>query len=271
MEGNSNLFIRVIFSCLLLNFAYAEAARAAPSPIRYSYVSEDVWELVDPYLMPKNHPLKAKLDKLFSKKRVLASRKSLVAAGFEDKRPEPQTKVIVTRHPSFKGYIFKIYTDDRLSYYRDEPEYITWMLRARGAKLVREEIKQQGWQDVFKAPRKWIYPLPRTPGAAPGHLQKNFILVEEEMDILSHAKIKEKWRDGTMTTDHLDKLFFLLKKLGLRGGCKFDNIPICKDGRIAFIDTQNNLRWPVPYERLFPVLEEPLSSHWGELIKKSGS
>lgn len=234
--------------------------------IHHSYVSEEVWQLIEPYLMPETHPLKNKLDKLFAHKRVLRSQRTLVKAGFEKKQPEPNSKVIVTRHKKMPGYIFKIYTDDNLTYYRDEPEYFTWMLRARGAKLVRHELKEQGWQAFFKAPRKWIYPLPPTTKARSYHLQKNFILVEEEMDILSDQKIRKKWHDGTITKSHLEMLCFLVTKLGLRGGCKYDNIPICKDGRLAFIDTQNNLRWPLPYDRLFQILEGELAAYWNELI-----
>lgn len=235
--------------------------------IHHDYVSEEVWNIVTPYLMPDDHPLKSKLDKLFSKNRVIQDQASMVKAGFVKKDPEPMTKVIVTRHKKMRGYIFKIYTDDHLSYYRNEPEYITWMLRARGARIMREEIKAQGWQAHFKAPKKWIYPLPPAPLALTGHLQKNFILVEEEMDILPNRKSKEKWKDGTVTKAQLERLFYLITRTGLRGGCKYDNIPICRDGRMAFIDTQNNLKWPLPYERLYPVLTPDLRACWDELVK----
>lgn len=235
--------------------------------VHHSYASEEAWQLVTPYLMPENHPLKSKLDKLFAKKRVLQDPQTLADAGFEKKSPRSHSHVIVTRHKKMKGYIFKIYTDNQLTYYRNEPEYITWMFRARGAKLVSQEVKAQGWEAFFKAPKKWIYPLPPTPRARSDHLQKNFILVEEEMDLLSDSKIRKKWRDGTITKAHLNRLFYLVTKLGLRGGCKYDNIPICKDGKLAFIDTQNNLRWPLPYDRLYLVLEGELRAHWDELIK----
>lgn len=250
-------FLLVLFLCL--------SRGVEGDQIHHPYVSEKVWRMVTPYLMPEDHPLKKKLDELFSKKRYLKNGRKLLQAGFLNKRREPYTKVIVTRHKDMPGYIFKIYTDDRPGF-KDDPEYLTWIYRARGARLARREIKERGWEAYFKAPKKWIYALPPYPEAKEGALQKNFILVEEEMDILSMREIMPKWRNGTITKEHLNMLFTIITRIGLKGGCKVDNIPICKDGRIAFIDTQSNLRHHLPYERLFQVLEGDLKEHWQHLI-----
>lgn len=245
---------------------YNERYQAAQ--IKNSHVPREVWQLVEPYLMPESHPLKKKLDKLFSQSRVLSSRTTLVAAGFEDKKPEPVTKIIVTRHKEMKGYIFKIYTDDYLDYHHGEPEHFTYIRRARGSKLIRDEIAKKGWQSTFKAPKKWIYALPASPDPLrPDHVRRNFILVEEEMDLLSKDKMKEKWQNGTMTKEHLDKLYYLTTRLGLRGCCKYDNVPICKDGKIAFVDTQSNLRWPIAYNRLARVLKGDMLTYWQNLTQ----
>lgn len=251
----------------ILCFDGVSTAHAAnPSQVHHAYVSEEVWQQIVPYLMPENHPLMPLLNKIFSKSRVLKDEKSLWKAGFEKRKHQPHTKVVVTRHKNMRGYIFKIYTDS-VPYYRNEPEYITWMLRARGAKLIRKEIIAKGWQPFFKAPRKWIYALPPNPVARVGALQKNFILVEEEMDIISNAESFVKWRNGTATRAHLDRLFYMVTRLGLAGCCKFDNIPFCRDGKIAFIDTQNNLKWPIHYERLFQVLIGDLQQYWTGLMQ----
>jgi hypothetical protein len=239
--------------------------------IHHSYAPAEAWEHVTPYLMPEDHPLKEQLDEMFSKKRILDDQESLFAAGFNRVKPQPKTKTIVTKHPKMKGYVFKIYTDEKLTYYRDEPEYYTWMLRARGAKVVQEEIDRQGWQKWFKAPIKWIYALPPAPAARPGHLQKNFILVEEDMDILPNVESRQKWQDGTITPKILRMIFHIITKTGLRGGCKYDNIPIGRDGRIAFIDTQNNLCFekPLPYGRLYKVLTGELRDLWSEMVAEN--
>jgi len=232
--------------------------------------SDDIRDLIEPFLMTDGHPLKAKLDKLFERSRVISSRKTLVAAGFEDKEPEPVTKIIVTRHKKMKGYIFKLYTDDYLDYHHGESEVYTYLRRARGAMMIREEIALMGWESVFKVPQKWIYAIPETSTPLKGnHFHRLYILVEEEMDLLSSEQMKECWRNGTMTQKHLDRLFYMTTRLGLRGCCKYDNIPICHDGRIAFVDTQSNLRWPIAYSRLNRVLQGSLLNYWKKLIKDS--
>lgn len=245
-------------------------ARELPPYTIYSYANEATWQLLTPYLLPNTHPIKNKLDKLFSESRILLNIDTLVAAGFARASPRPATAAIVTTHKDFKGYVFKIYLDDKKHYYRDVPEYVIWLLRIRGAQLVAKEVKKMGWGKIFSVPKKWIYPLPENPKAPTGYLQKNFILVEEDMGRLPVAEIKKKWKDGTVTTQLLDKLYHIITKTGLRGGCKYDNIPFCKDGKIAFIDTEKNLRWPLPYERLFLVLDDDLKAYWHQLFLLHG-
>lgn len=259
---------RILFFLILLSH-YQVSALEDPFQVRVErpkYVEESVWIQLEPYLLTESHPLKRKLDKIFSKTRVLHDDASLVKAGFRGKEPPSHSKAVVIRHPSMPGYIFKIYTDSKKSYYRDQPEYISWLQRARGARLVKRAINELGYQDTFKVPRKWIYALPAKPKAKKGTLAKNFILVADEMDLEPWPVIQKSWRDGTLNKEHLDKLFTLINKIGLRGGCKYDNIPLCKDGRIAFIDTQNHLRWPLPYYRLFGVLNKELKNHWVSLM-----
>lgn len=229
---------------------------------------ETIDELIEPFRMKDNHPLKKKLDRLFGQMRVTSGRLSLVMAGFEDKEPEPATKIIVTRHREMKGYIFKIYTDDYMGYHHGEPEVFTFLRRARGAKIVRDEIVKQNLGKYYKAPQKWIYVLPATPGPVwPQHIARGYILVEEEMDLLDRVSMKKKWKDGTMTKDDLDRLFNFITRLGLRGCCKYDNVPICHDGRIAFIDTENNLRWPIAYHRFLRSLEGEMLQYWEQIIQ----
>jgi hypothetical protein len=135
--------------------------------------------------------------------------------------------------------------------------------------MIRQEIARQGWQAYIKAPIKWIYALPATPKAKSGHLQKNFILVEEDMDILPKDERRKGWQDGTITPQHLHMLFHIVTAFGLNDSCSPRNIPICKDGRIAFVDTQNNLRWPPRYDRLFRVLNKELGMEWKRLIEEN--
>lgn len=249
--------------CSLRNRLTAFAVSLAFASVEVEAAYTPLFEKYEAYIMPCNHPLKRRLDKLFASMRVLDSLESLTKAGFLAAKPQPRTRLIVTTHPAMAGYIFKLYTDDELFYYRNEPEERTWMLRARGAALLRKEIAKQKWEPYFTVPKKWIYFLPSdSPSPFIGRLDRRSILVEDKMDLLPPAEIKACWMNGSVSVEQLDKLAYLIKKLGFRGGCKWDNVPICRDGRIAFIDTQNYLSWPLPYERLFHVLRGDLAERW---------
>lgn len=246
--------------CLLLSFPFPTFGQ-----IHHDYVSEAVWDEITPYLMPDFHPIKPQLDKMFSKKRILQNKKSLWEAGFKKTIVQPFSQVIVTTHTNFPGYIFKLNTDNQ-AYRRDKPEYYFWLLRTTGAALIREKIAEKKWEAFFTLPHKWIYALPPYPKASKGSIQKNFILVEEKMNILSPEKNRERWRSKNITRHHLDMLFQIVTELGLIDCCKPENIPFCIDGKIAFVDTNSHSLPPSGYEKLFRVIKEPLRSYWQLLI-----
>lgn len=250
-----------IILTLCISFAYAED----PTQIHHSYVSESVWEEVGPYLMPKSHPLKRKLNKIFSQSRVLKGMKSLWLAGFTPTAPQKSTGVIVTKHKDMPGYIFKLYADNQTTVFH-QPEYTDWIGRASGAEYLRQEIAAAGWEAYFKAPKKWIYALPAEPMGSYPHIQKNFILVEEDMEILSSKENEEKWRSASITPHFLNMLFHLLATTGLVDGSKPANIPFCKDGKIAFVDTQWHHKKPDGFHKLFRILPKNLWPHWQNLI-----
>lgn len=254
------LLLNIVLT-LCFSLTYAED----PTQIHHSYVSEHVWEKVSPYLMPKKHPLKRRLNAMFSQARVLKGMKSLWLAGFTPAAPQKSTGVIVTKHKDMPGYIFKIYADNQRTVFR-QPEYIDWIGRASGAEYLRQEIAAAGWDDYFKAPKKWIYALPADPTGTHPHTQKNFILVEEDMEILSPKKNKEKWHSASVTAHFLNMLFHLLSTTGLIDGSKPANIPFCKDGKIAFVDTQWHHQKPAGFHKLFRILPENLWHHWQSLI-----
>lgn len=231
----------------------------------HPYVSEGAWAKVSPYLMPEEHPLKARLDKMFSKARVLKNINTLWIAGFTITKPQKYTGVIVTTHKKMPGYIFKMYTDQQSTFARC-PEYVDWVDRASGADYVRENIQALGWEAYFKTPHKWIYALPPLPAGSNSLSQKNFILVEEDMLLLSEQKNKEKWNSKTVSLLLLDMIFHLVATTGLIDGCKPSNIPFCKDGKMAFIDTQWHHHKPAGFHKLFRILPKKFWGYWQSLI-----
>jgi len=239
---------------------------ATPKP---SHISESVWQQVSPYLIPDNHPIKSKLDKFFSKAGIIHDQKSLKKHGFKNPIPQPHTRVIVTKHSKFKGYIFKIYPDVQ-TIYHDHFEYVVWVSRVQGSQLIARYIDAHGLSALYKVPKKWIYTLPTTSPASKHPNRKSFILVAEEMDILSSAKNDKMWGGKKVNHAFLKSFFFLVTDLGLIDCAKPKNAPFCKDGKVAFIDTQTFNKLPFPmfrYEKLTPFLSPKMQVYWNTLIQ----
>lgn len=242
----------LFFSTLLYFFAV---------PTFYIFSTAD-----DVYLMPDDHPAKVVLDHIFSKSRAILDTKSMVKSGFINPYPRKFTRLVVTRHPSLEGYIIKTYLDAQ-RYYKKKSEHHYWKLRIQGAQAIRNFIELHEWKDQFKVPQKWIYALPETPAPPAELLRKNYILVEEDMEIYSRKENKMQWASKTVTPDLLNHLFELLNELGLHDCTSIDNIPFSKDGRIAFIDTQTFNEWPIDYGKLTPYLSEEMKHYWVQKTK----
>jgi hypothetical protein len=253
------LFFTLLF---LIGRLYIEAI--APNP----YVKEDVWEQVSPYLIPDDHPAKEILDSIFSKSRIIKNIESMEKAGFKNVFPQKYTRIIVTTHPDLPGYIIKVYLDDQ-EYYLKRPEHYHYIKRAKGVRMIQNIIDEKGWNDQFKAPKKWIYPLPPAPPSPDNPLQKYFLLIEDDMDIYSKSVNEKMWKSDKVTYELLDHLYFITESKGFHDCAKPANIPFSKDGRVAFVDTQTHNRWPVKYYKLGPCLSKKNRIYWEMLTTNS--
>lgn len=227
-----------------------------------SYVEEQVWESVFPYLLPVDFPIKEHLDALFSSKRVTESFDSLKEAGFTNAVPRRRTFIIVTKHPDFPGYVFKLFVDEQ-PYHKNKPEHKWWIDRIDGVQRIQEIIDQQDWNEFFKTPKKWIYQLPDYPSPPQGLTRKNFILIEEDMQILDLQSNEEAWKN--ISFDLLEKVYFIVETAGLRDS-KIDNIPFSYDGKLSFLDTQEINKWPVAYHRIARFLSGEKLAFWLNLV-----
>lgn len=233
---------------------------------RNPHVDKTTWEELEPHFLPADHPAKAKLDAIFTKSRATLTPRTLEKAGFIKPKPRKWTHVIVTKHPDIEGMIFKIYTDAQ-RHYSDQLEHVFWMLRITGAQMIREMIAEKGWEGRYKVPQKWIYPLPAEPSPSSAYHRKNFILIEEDMNLYSTDDNDDMWGGENVTEELLGQVYEILSELGLKDCAKPDNIPFSKDGRIAFIDTQTFNSWPVQYKKMTPFLSKPMQLTWKQLIK----
>lgn len=228
---------------------HSEAVRVFP----------EIEEQIRPYLLPENHAIKKKLDKLLADPNVLNNNRTLRKAGFNLSRSQKQVNhVKVATHQKLKGYLIKTYTNDQADCGN---EMVPFLTRIINANLIKEAILRNNYTRYFKVPKKWIYLLPNATST-----HRKCVLVVEDMLLYSDKNNKKIWKLKNWTEHILEPLFILLQEEGLVGSIYVDNISFSrKDGKIAFIDTEHAHVWPVPYEKLTKRLHLDLKVHWTNL------
>lgn len=236
--------------------------------VRPQQVSQEVWEALTPYFLPEDHPIKTSLDRMFTQSRVTFSTKKFKKAGFPQNKPRSSSGAMISKNPKLPGYFVKAYSDTNLKIIN---EWKRWLNRITGAEAIREAIEQHSYQDIFKVPNKWIYPLPSEPAPKDKkkYVRKYFILIAEDMNAHTSKKSREIYSKLT-DTRILDALFILFRDLGLKDSVNTFNSVFTKDGRIAFIDTEVHHKWPVNYLRLKGCLNPKMAQYWQELINNNG-
>lgn len=262
-----NIVLSIVLALTLLcPFDIIYSGFVASGYVRPPAVSEDIWEGSSPYFFPETHPLKETLDAIFSNSRVIFSEESMRSAGFINPKPQKHTQMIVTKHPDLPGLIIKTYFDCQ-RYFEKMREDEHWLQRIEGARLIQELVNDHGWQDHFKIPKKWIYPLPVYPEPSKKFQGKYFILVEEDMDLCDSAANKVLWGSAFVTPELLDQVYFIVTELGLYDSPSPDNLPFSHDGKLAFIDTQYFYIWPIGYRKLNSVLSKEMLRYWKSITK----
>lgn len=237
-------------------------------------ISENSWNAVTPYLLPADHPAKKILDRIFSSARASGSSKALKSAGFQIEDDKEQD-LIVAKHPLLKGYVIKLYYDDYDIPNSSEPvgEPQTWINRIIGVQRVRESIQRHHLEDLFTTPRKWIYPLPENPlPSCTGSTQcfpKNFILVSDDMHLVSHAKNIELYKTA-ITKRHLEGLYTIIKETHLWDSVYIDNNIFTESGKIAFIDTEDFDAKPIKFQLMTASFSPEMQAEWIKLVKERG-
>lgn len=230
------------------------------------YVSQQIWNFLSPLFLPENHPIKPKLDRLFSK-RVTANQKSLEKAGFDSPEPKRYSHTIVTTNKNIPGIYFKLFTDDQMDVFNSSE---CCLQRVTGALYVQDALNRYNINHLFCVPQKWIYPLPAEPSPPAGSLRKDFIVVEKALDIYRGSENNKMWKSSIINQISLSWVFRLLQELGLDDSAYAFNMPITKDNRIAFIDTEKHHRWPIPFINLCQFLSPSMQQYWIEMIQRGG-
>lgn len=222
----------------------------------------EVWQDMQPYLLPQNHPLRAQLDELF-KTRITLNSETLKAAGFLTPFPRPFSHAIVSKNEKIQKFVFKFFSDDQPKI--NDSKLL--LRRILGAAAVKKSIKRLGWAKHFVVPKKWIYPLPEFPAPPPGSFRKNFILIAEEINIFHSEANRIQWR-SKMTPLLLRGIYSIVTDVGLYDSLIPSNIPFSKHhlNRMVFIDTEHFNSWPLFYGRIEPYLKVEMQQVWKTLV-----
>lgn len=224
-------------------------------------ISDEVWDAICPYFVPEDSEEKAILDSIFMQRNLLHSRSHLILGGFTI-LTKAKHKIAVMRHPALPGYVLKVYLEGS-----DTDEATWWLKRIYGADGIREKIVEYGYEGILKVPHKMVYPLPHYPESDRGDYPKHFILLAEEMDILTHKENKDAYAK-LMDKERLFAFYTIVSEMKLQESIYIFNAPFCKDGRIAFIDTELCLddTDTVPYKELTNFLSSKMQRYWNLLI-----
>jgi hypothetical protein len=248
-----------------IELAQTKDLNASLAYVKSPYVQKPVWDYVKPYLLPTNHPIKAKLDRLFSSTRVTQTPLTFKRAGFKRFRPGGASHIMASANPYLQGYFIKAFPDSDPTILEDWKKLVH---RIIGANSLRAYLKQTGHDKQFKVPQKWIYPLPPQPSppSSPYFLRKNFILVAEDMRTYDFETNRRKWKKD-ITKGTLFALYTILQAEGLYDSAYYFNVPFCKDGKMAFIDTEYHHKWPIPFWKMESALSSKMASYWKQLVK----
>lgn len=226
---------------------------------RPSDIDLKIWQKLQPCFLPLDHPIKPQLDQIFGQGRPTHDEKSMKKAGFENVHIRSYTKLTACFHPKLSGYMVKTFLD---SVKKKQPDYYYWTKRIKGASDIRRYIEQHQIGHLFKVSRKWIYPLPNSEG-----YDKHFILIVEDMNILSDEASEKMWGSDVVSYELLEKLYHLVTELGFWDCTKPENIPFSVDGKVAFVDTENRFSQEIRYHKLTPLLSIRNQGFWKTLIK----
>lgn len=257
----------VIFFFLVFIQIYHEKIRAYPQDAlqknpklffaQNQYFTDEAWENIQQYLIADDHPAKKGLDKIFSKAKVIDSLRSMQEAGFTFLQSKRIDKIIVATHPKIPGYVIKAFLDE---FRQERIIYNSLIKRIRGCQLIQKSISNHHYQQILKAPKKYLYFIPYQPIGKNKHLSNQFILVEDKMDIMNDKQNKTLWKSRRVTRKLLKALATVMNEVGLSDLAP-RNCPFCSDGKVAFVDTAGNGKEPNFY-KLFPYLSSDMGSYW---------
>lgn len=259
-----------------LNIAFDYAADkpiAAELPLAdyslYPHLTKEMKKRFAPYLISNEHPMKANLEKLFSRGRVTAHRKAFSEAGFRIISERPRSYVIVAKHKALPGYLIKCYFDTEKREKWSRPSWYWLEKRCRGARVLRKIIEAMQ-SKYFAVAKKSLYVLPLLHPEKPYpscYIRHPILVIVTDMKLVSDKDNLYAWRN-IMDEKRLDELYHIISR-AKGASYRADNIAYSQTGKFCFIDTEYPGRGP-EYYRVGRELNSRMASYWNRIVTNGG-
>lgn len=211
-----------------------------------------IHRLVRRYVLPEDHPLKAKLDALVDRE-TFVDTKSAEANNWQAVSAE---RILVAAHPELDGYLIKSYSTEF-----KQPTYPTalyrYVRRIRLVRKLRSLIERFNCKHLV-APQKWLYRIPKT---------DTYLLVAERIDTRDSSEAL-----ANLNEEQVEEFARVFR--GMDGFALYPrNIPLTSDGKFAFIDTDHHGVYKNGWEKevvsqLAPERQQQAREIWQKLTKK---
>jgi hypothetical protein len=214
------------------------------------------------HLLPPTHPARAVLEALFRCSSVIDDEAAFCEVGFKIYVKKSRSLMRVATHPALKKYLFKVFFVNEQHCEREKLRgWSGFAIRCEGAQRIRRIIQERGIRN-FQVPHKWLFYPPHHPSCSLD--DQPVILVAEYQDLLPRKENEDAWLN-TVTEPHLDELYTIIQGAG---GASYrpDNIPLTKQGKFAFIDTEHSSE-ARDCESISPYLAPQMRRYWSDLIQ----
>lgn len=232
------------------------------------YISNLQRELIRPFLMPADHPMKLNMDDIFTNARVTLNEKSFRKAGFSILYNQPRSFILVGRHSLLPNYLVKANLDITCEEKDNEPAWKWLVYRCIGAGQIRNIINQNNFEYCV-VPNKYLYPLPPEPSPPKGkkYDRKIIVLLVDDMHLVDSNTNLLFWKT-IVTPEHLNELYTVISQANGRS-YRADNIPFTVERKIAFVDTEYPTAKP-DYSHIKKYLSDDMRRYWEEIVANGG-
>lgn len=225
----------------------------------HPYLPEILKQRIHGHLLPADHDARPFLDALYSQNRVTQDRRSFTDAGFILLRPTKNHGRLIGYHPSLPDFIIKALSDG----YKFNEALL--FRRAEAAKEMRQVIGQYQLSYV-RVPETYVYLLPEEFPRKSTRYRKNFLIVQERLDILSGRERDYYWSNPEVWSEaFLDELFTFMMNVSI-SDLHGDNVLLTSDlQQVAFIDLERSGNSGEACHYIFQSLPKRWQPYWREL------